>query len=181
LKAACERLFAGARLEALPVRLRVALVDCLSGRFHAVEAGRVAELAYASTALMPALPPLHLDGRWLGDASVYYAAPINELMLRPGLSHVVAATCRFPPPERYSSLVDQQLTVQVVLQKASLRTSALLALDLIAGELVVLAAQLRAPVDPFDQSIVPAVLQAGERALAEAREQLVVLAQAAPT
>jgi hypothetical protein len=180
LRAGCARLFGETRLDALPVRLRVTLVDCVSGRFHSVGAGRVAELAYASTALMPALPPLRMEGRWLADASVYYAAPINDLLLRPGLRHVVAATCSFPPPPRYSSLVDQQLTVQVVLQKASLKTSALLALDLIDGELVGLAARLEKPVDPFDLSIVPAVLRAGEQALDEAREQMAVLMQDAP-
>lgn len=180
VQAACARLFGEARLEALPVRLRVTLVDCLSGQFHGVSSGRVAELAYASTALLPALPPLRIDGRWLADASAYHAAPVNELLLQPGLRHVVAATCSFPPPEQYSSLVDQQLTVQAVLQKASLKTSALLALDLIDGELVVLTARLEKPVDPFDASIVPAVLGAGEQALAEAREQMALLMQDAP-
>jgi predicted acylesterase/phospholipase RssA len=179
LKKACRRMFGDARLESMPVPLRVTMVDCLSGQFHSMAKGDVAALAYASTALPPALPPLRIDGRWVCDASVYHAAPLSDLLLRSGLRHVIATTCTFPPPATYTSLVDQQLTWQVVLQKAALKTSALLALDLIDGELIVLAGRLQRSVDPFDMTIVPEVIAAGERELAQSDERLGLLLQGA--
>jgi NTE family protein len=180
LMEACRRLFGDARLEAMPVPLRITLVDCLSGQFHSIAKGDLAALAYASTALLPALPPLRIDSHWMCDASVYHAAPLNDLLLRPGLRHVITSTCSFPPRERYTSLVDQQLTLQVVLQKAALKTSALLALDLMDGEVIVLAARLQRPVDPFDVTIVPEVIAAGEWELAQSDEHISVLLQGAP-
>jgi hypothetical protein len=177
---ACRRLLGDARLETMPVPLRITLVDCLSGQFHSIAKGDVAALAYASTALLPALPPLRIDGHWMCDASVYHAAPLNDLLLRPGLRNVIAMTCSFPHREHYTSLVDQQLTLQVVLQKAALKTSALLALDLLEGELVVLAARLQRSVDPFDQTILPEVVAAGERELSQSDEQIESLLQGAP-
>jgi hypothetical protein len=177
LQAACARLFRDARLEAMPVPLNVTLIDCLTGQFHSVANGNAAAVAYASTALLPALPPLRIDGRWMCDASVYHAAPLGDLLLRPGLRHVIAATSSFPPPERYTSLVDQQLTLQMVLQKAALKTSALLALDLLEGELVLLAARLQRSVDPFDVAIIPDAIAAGERELAQWREQFELILQ----
>jgi predicted acylesterase/phospholipase RssA len=172
LQAACARLFEDARLETMPVPLHVTLIDCLTGQFHSMANGRLAAAAYASTALLPALPPLRIDGRWMGDASAYHAAPLSDLLLRPGLRHVIAATCSFPPPARYASLVDQQLTLQMVLQKAALKTSALLALDLLEGELVLLAARLQRSVDPFDVAMIPDAIAAGERELARWGEQI---------
>ena len=114
------------------------------------------------------------------DASVYHAAPLSDLLLRSGLRHLIVTTCAFPPRERYTSLVDQQLTLQVVLQKAALKTSALLALDLMEGEVIVLAPRLQRAVDPFDGTIVPEVIAAGERALAQSDDNLGVLLQGAP-
>ena len=160
LKAACQRLFGDAYLGTSLVPLRVLLVDCSTGAFISAAEGKLAALAYASTALAPALPPLGIDGRWLGDASVYHAAPVTELLLQPGIRHVAATTCSFPPPDRYTSLGDQQLTLQMTLQKSGLKTGSLLALHLLDGEFVVIAPRLRCPVDPFDTAIVPDVLAA---------------------
>jgi predicted acylesterase/phospholipase RssA len=172
LRAACARLFGDTSLESMLVPLHVTLIDCLTGQFHSVTNGNAAAVVYASTALLPALPPLRIDGLWMCDASVYHAAPLGDLLLRPGLRHVIAATSNFPPPERYTSLVDQQLTLQMVLQKAALKTSALLALDMLEGELVLLAARLQRSVDPFDTAIIPDAIAAGARELAQRGEQL---------
>ena len=174
LRAACARLFGDARLEAMQVPLHVTLIDSLTGGFRTLTDGNVAAIAYASTALLPALPPLRIDGHWLGDASACLAAPLGYL-LRPNLRHAVAVTCGFPPPERYRSLVDQQFTLQMVLQKSGLKTSALLALELLAGEIIVLAARLRRSVDPFDTAIVPDVIAAGEQELERSRERVDLL------
>ncbi len=172
LRAACARLFGDARLEAMKVPLHVTLIDCLSGELRSMTHGDVATTAYASTALMPALPPLRIDGRWLGDASVHLAAPLNDLLLRPKLRHAVTVACSFPPRDHYTSLVDQQHTLQGVLQKASLKTNALLALDLLDGEIFVLAPRLQRSVEPFDVSIVPEVIAAGEQSLLQWREHI---------
>jgi predicted acylesterase/phospholipase RssA len=162
LQAACRGLFGDARLDTSPVPLRVLLVDCSTGAFFSATEGKLAALAYASTALAPALPPLRIDGRWLGDASVYHAAPLTELLLRPGIRHVAATTCSFPPPDHYTSLADQQLTLQMTLQKSGLKTGSLLALHLLDGEFVVIAPRLPRPVDAFDRAIVPDVVAAAE-------------------
>ena len=172
VRAAFARLFDDQQLDAIAVPLHVVLVDCLSGEFVTMTQGSLAPIAYASTALLPALPPLNIDGRWLGDASVYYAAPLVDLLSFPGLRHVAAVSCSFPPPEHYTSLVGQQLTLQLVLQKAGLKTGSLLALELLAGETVVLAARLARPVDPFDASITEEVVDAGGQELARSAAQL---------
>jgi predicted acylesterase/phospholipase RssA len=176
LMKACTRLFGDTRLEAMKLHMHVTLIDCMSGRPCSVASGDLAAIAYASTALSPALPPLRIDGRWFGDASVCHAAPLGDL-LRPMLRHAIAVACSFPPPEHYGSLVDQQLTLQAVLQKAGLKTSALLALELLDGEVIVLAARLRRPVDPFDVAIVPEVIAAGEQEFNQARERIGLLLQ----
>ncbi len=100
LKQACQGLFGNARLETTAVPLNVVLVDCATGTFFHAAAGELAALAYASTALQPALPPLAIDGRWLGDASVHHAAPLTDALLQPGIRHLAAVTCSFPPPQR---------------------------------------------------------------------------------
>jgi predicted acylesterase/phospholipase RssA len=155
--------------------LRVSLVDWITGEFCSATHGELAGLAYASTALPPALPPLQIDGRWLGDASVCHAAPLVHSLVQPGIRHLAAVACSFPPPELYASLVDQQLTLQIVLQKAGLKTGALLALHVLDGELVVLAPQLRHSIDPFDSFIVPEVIAVAEHELAEESERIAML------
>jgi predicted acylesterase/phospholipase RssA len=177
LKVACRRLFDDARIETAGLPLRTLLVDCTSGTFVEVSEGRLSDLAYASTALLPALPPLRIDNRWLGDASVYHAAPLTDLLLRPGIRHVVAVACGFPPPDAYTSLVGQQLTVQLTLQKAGLKTASLLALHLLDGELVLLTPRLPRPIDPFDVEIVPDVLAAAENEFQRHREHTSLLLQ----
>lgn len=171
-KAACARLLGGKRLDATAVPMHVVLIDCLSGESVTMTQGSLASIAYASTALLPALPPLEIDGRWLGDASVYHAAPLVDLLSFPGLRHVAAVSCSFPPPERYTSLVGQQLTLQLVLQKAGLKTGGLLALELLDGETIVLAVRLPRPVDPFDASIAEEVVAAGRQELARSAAHL---------
>jgi len=175
LKAACQRLFGDARLDTSPVPLRVLLVDCSTGSFLGVTEGKLAALAYASTALPPALPPLAIDGCWLGDASVYHAAPLTELLLQPGIKHVAVVACSFPPPGQYSSLADQQLTLQMTLHKSGLKTGSLLALHLLDGELVVIAPRLHRPVDPFDLTIVPEVVAAAEQKFAKLETRATLL------
>jgi hypothetical protein len=177
LKAACRRLFGDGRIEQTRVPLRTLLVNCADGTFVEAAEGRLSDLAYASTALLPALPPLCIDGRWLGDASVYHAAPLTDLLLRPGIRHVVAVACSFPPPDAYTSLVGQQLTVQLMLQKAGLKTASLLGLHLLDGELVVITPRLPRPIDPFDAAIVTDVLAAAEREFDRQREHASLLLQ----
>ncbi len=180
LKAACRKLFGDALLETSSVPLHVLLVDCATGSFFSAAKGDLAELAYASTALLPALPPLAIDGRWLGDASVYHAAPLTDVLHQPMVRHVAAVACSFPPPEFYGSLTEQQLTLQMTLQRSGLRTGSLLALHLLDGELMVLAPRLQRPVDPFDIAIVPDVLAAAEREFAGLGEQAALLLHDAP-
>lgn len=175
LKTACQQLFGDARIDTSPLPLRVLLVDCSTGSFVSVTEGKLAKLAYASTALPPALPPLAIGGRWLGDASVYHAAPLTELLLQPGIRHVAVVACSFPPPAHYTSLTDQQLTLQMTLQKSGLKTGSLLALHLLDGEFAVIAPRLHRPVDPFDLTIVPDVITAGEQALAGLGTQATLL------
>jgi predicted acylesterase/phospholipase RssA len=177
LKAACQRVFGDARLDTSPVPLRVLLVDCSTGAFFGATQGKLAALAYASTALAPALPPLHIDGRWLGDASVYHATPVTELLLEPGIRHVAATTCGFPPPDHYTSLPDQQLTLQMTLQKAGLKTGSLLALHLLDGEFVVIAPRLPRPADPFDCAIVPDVVEAAKQEFGKLETRAALLLQ----
>jgi predicted acylesterase/phospholipase RssA len=179
LKAACRRLFGDTRLEAIPVPLRVLLIDCSTGSFLGVSEGNLAGLAYASTALLPALPPLAIDGRWLGDASVYHAAPITDLLREPRIRHIAAVTCSFPPPEQYTSLTDQQLTLQMTLQKSGLKIGSLLALHLLDGEFSVIAPRLHRHVDPFDMAIVPDVIAAAELELANLGEHTMLLLRGA--
>jgi hypothetical protein len=174
LKRVCVRLFGDLRLETLKLRLHVTLIDCLSGGTSRHATGDIASLAYASTALLPALPPLRIDGSWLGDASACLAAPLADV-LRPQVRHAIAVACSFPPQAHYSSLVDQQLTLQAALQRAGLKTSALLALDMLDGELIVMSARLHHPVDPFDVAITPEAIAAGDHACAQASQQLNLL------
>ncbi len=171
LRRACARLFGNARLEATAVSMQVTLIDCLTGGLCNLAEGDIAAVAYASTALLPALPPLRINGRWLGDGSACHAAPLGQL-LHLNVRHAIAVACSFPPPERYGSLVDQQFTLQAALQKAGLKTSALLALELLDGEIIVLAGRLDRPVDPFDSAIVPEIVAAGERELARSSEHV---------
>jgi predicted acylesterase/phospholipase RssA len=170
-KRACKRLFGERRVEALTVPLHVTLIDCLTGAFRSISAGEIAALAYASAALLPALPPLCIDGNWLGDASVYCAAPVTDLLLRPNLQHAIVVTCSIPAPEKYNNLLETQFTVQRALQSASTKTGMLLAHHFMDGEVAIIAPRLQLYVDPFDVAIVPEVIAASERALSRAREQ----------
>lgn len=75
------------RVNGGPVRLQIAAVDLETGEDVVFDSTRTAlgpDHARASAALMPAFPPVEVDGRWCVDPGVSANLPLDALLSDPG-------------------------------------------------------------------------------------------------
>jgi NTE family protein len=171
IRALYQRVFGDRRLEDLPIRTVLLATDMETFEPVVLEHGPLVDTVYASCALPPLLPPLRLDGRLLADAFYSATLPVLEAVKR-DVDVVIALSTEelaVHPPKGlirfYMYAFTRALAVSQRLQTA-------MAIQLHHHEIVIVRVVFDRDIDVRDASEVPRVLDAGRRAVAAKRADI---------
>lgn len=99
--------------------------DLETGEQVTLQQGNMAECIYASCALYPLLPPIHLNNRWLVDGAYFSAVPVMEAV-KQGYDKIIAISFEDKEPEHYSSFFEFYLQfISQVLNKNARKQNSL--------------------------------------------------------
>ena len=151
--------FGTSRIEVLPRRLLLQATDFLTSQPAVLQAGPVAAALYASTAAYPLLPPIELDGRWLIDGAFSAPLPLHASP-RPARLTIAVSVSQTPTaglPYRLIGLPDEPACA----------STSLAANDGAEARLLVVRMPIARTVRWWDTHLLPELLTAGERAVAQ--------------
>ena len=171
IRAVYRRVFGDGRLEDLPIRTVLLATDLETFEPVVLERGSLVDAVYASSALPPLLPALRLDGRLLGDAFYSATLPVLEAVKR-DVDVVIALSTEelaINPPRGlirfYMYAFTRALAVSQRLQTA-------MAIQLHHHEIVIVRIVFDRDIDVRDTGEVPRVIDAGRRAVAAKRDDI---------
>lgn len=159
----CERYFGERRIEDLPGKLILQATDFETGQGVALTRGRLADAVYASMAILPFLPPLQMDGRWLFDGC--FSSPIPIL---PAVSHpadiiiVLEVLEQFRSPEK--GFMDFMVHTNKITSQAIMRSQAALSVLLHHHEIIFVKVRFDQYLQIWDFDRLPYIFAAGEAA-----------------
>jgi len=167
-----RKVFGDLRLESLRPPVLLQATDVLTGEGVVLSEGLVAEALYATSAVFPFMPPIHLAGRWLIDGAFSASLPVLEAVNR-GLDVVIAAatsqTVAAPPDgflDYMTNLISRTHTNQERLETA-------LAINLHHHEIVLINFAFDRVVRIWDAGQIEAILETGQEVLARKGPEIV--------
>jgi NTE family protein len=167
-----RRLFRDLRLEDLRPKTVLQTTDIETGEGVVLSRGPVAEAVYASGAFFPALPPVRLEGRWLGDGVYSAPVPVMEAVKR-HMDVIITLDYREGVSAPPRGFLDYFLRYIDNTHRSLSRSQMLLSIGLHHHEIVTIMVEFERSISIRDVQEVPAILEAGRRAVA--RSQAAIL------
>ena len=161
-----QQAFGDARLEALPIALRVATTDAATGRRVVLDRGPLVPALRASIALPFMFAPVHIGGRRLIDGFVADPLPVSAAA---DAQAVLALGFESPMPRRIDG--PSRLLAQVTSALTNNLMQARLA-EAGGHRVLALVPALERRIGLFDTAAMPWLVQAGRRAAEEALPQV---------
>ena len=170
------QVFGGLQLDGMPLPMRVATTDAVTGQQVALHAGSVVQALRASFALPFMFAPVMIDGRRLVDGCLADPLPVG---LAADAQVVLAMGLPAPMPHRINR--PGRLLAQVSSTLLNNLMQARLAQAQAGGQrLLHIAPTLPQRVGLFDTAAMPALVDAGRRATEAALPAILALLQPAP-
>jgi NTE family protein len=171
IRAVFRRIFGDRRLEDLPIRTVLLATDLTSFEPVALERGPVADAVYASATMPVLLPPLEIEGRLLGDAFYSATLPVMEAVKR-DVDVIIAFSVEELIAKPPRGLLRFYLYAFTRALGVSQRLQTALAIQLHHHEIVVVRLVFDRPIEPWDTSEIPAIIETGRRAVAAKRHEI---------
>lgn len=171
MKAAHRRLFGERRLEDLDPAVLIQVTDFQTGEGFVLDRGLLSDAVYASGALYPALPLLHLDGRWLVDGAFSSPCPVMEAVKR-NIDIIIAITVETrldAEPGNFLALFNYS---QSMCTNLLMKNQMVTAINLHHYEIVQLNMRFDRPVEFWQLDAIPLVLETGRKVVAEKKDQI---------
>ncbi|QQS49156.1 MAG: patatin-like phospholipase family protein [Acidobacteriota bacterium] len=166
-----RRIFGDRQLEDLEPSILLQTADCLAGESVILESGPLAEAVYAAGAMAPEFPPVRIDGRWLVDGSYVAPVPILEAVKR-GADIIIAFFHPENPKPHPADLLECNYNILAAYFSRLIRDQTMLSIELHHHEIILVPVDFDQYVGPWETKAIPRVLQAGERAVAARKAEI---------
>ncbi len=171
LKNFLRQTFGELRLEDLRPKTVVQTTNVETGEGLVLSRGLVREAVYASTAFFPMLPPIQLEGRWLGDGVYSAPVPVAEAVKR---RIDVIITLDFQerstsPPRGFGNCFRHHIDNIV---RSLIYTQMHQAIEAHHHEIIPICIEFDHSINLRDAHEAPGILAAGERAVAENKDAI---------
>jgi NTE family protein len=171
LKNFLRRTFGEMRLEDLRPKTVVQTTNIETGEGLILSRGLTREAVYASTAFFPMLPPIQLEGRWLGDGVYSAPVPVAEAVKRQ-MDVVITLDFHERPtrtPRGFGNCFRHHIDNTV---RSLIHTQTRLAIEAHHYEIIPICIEFDHTINLRDAHEAPCILAAGERAVAENKDAI---------
>lgn len=172
-----SRIFGERRLEDLQPRTILQTTDLLAGESVVLESGRLAEAVYAAGAMAPEFPPVKIEGRWLVDGSYVAPVPILEAVKRQA-DIIIALFHPEEPKPHPEDLLECNYNILAAYFSRLIRDQTMLSIELHHHEIILVPIVFDDYIGPWETKAIPRVLQAGEKAVAAKRAEILEIINA---
>jgi NTE family protein len=171
---AFRRLFGDLNLEDFPTKTVLQATDFQTGDGLALETGLAAHMVYASAAMFPVLPPLFVGGKWLVDGGFSAPVPVIEAVRR-DVGVIIVVVFQEKLAEDPQGFIECFWSVPKTFERSLLRSQISLSIDLHHSEMVVINVPFEKYIQIWDIDEVPSILQAGQRAVDDKKDEILSL------
>lgn len=165
LKQALYEMFGQRRIEELHPKTLLQATDIETGEGIIMEQGLLVDAVYASSAVFPLLPPIQMEGRWLGDGYYTSSLPVMEAVKR-GMDVIIAVIFHDPintQANSYMACLSNYYTIQ---GDAITRFQLALSIDMHEHEIIMIKIPFKNPINMWDVHHIPEIIETGRQAIA---------------
>lgn len=166
VKEAFFEMFGERRIEDLTPQTLLQATDINTGEGIIMEQGRLVDAVYASSAVFPLLPPLEINGRWLGDGYYTSSLPVMEAVKR-GMDVIIAVIFHDPINDKADSYMDCLANYYTIQGNAVTRFQLALSINMHEHEIIIIKVPFRNPINMWDVHYIPEIIETGRLAIAE--------------
>ena len=166
VKQAFYEMFGERRIEDLTPQTLLQATDISTGEGIVMEQGRLVDAVYASSAVFPLLPPLEINGRWLGDGYYTSSLPVMEAVKR-GMDVIIAVIFHDPINDKADSYMDCLSNYYTIQGNAVTRFQLALSINMHEHEIIIIKVPFRNPINMWDVHYIPEIIETGRLAIAE--------------
>lgn len=166
-----QRQFKGARLEDLRPRTLIQTTDLETGEGVVLSRGSAADAVYASGAFFPVLPPLYIDGRWLGDGVYSAPVPVLEAVKR-NMDVIIALDFKERVTSEPQGLLSCLYRYADTTMETLKRSQMFLAVEMHHYEIIVVEVKFDHAINLKNVEELPVILEAGESAIHYHKEEI---------
>ncbi len=171
-----QRLLKGVRLENLRPRTLIQTTDLLTGEGVVLSRGVVADAIYASGAFFPVLPPLYIDGRWLGDGVYSAPVPVLEAVKR-NIDVIIALDFKERATSEPQGFLDCFYRHTGTAMETLKRSQMFLSIEMHHYEIIVIQVEFDHSISLRNVEELPAILAAGEEAVGQHQTEILTAIQ----
>jgi NTE family protein len=177
-QALCRRLFGDLRLEELRTETLLQATDAETGESVVLNRGPLADAAYASGALYPIFPPACIEGRYLRDGVYNSPLPVMEAVKR-GMDVIITLDFFGVSGGAPRGLIDGFFQCLNATYHSLTSSQMFMSFSLSHHAIIPISIRFDRYITIWDTHEAPAVLEAGQRAVAEHREEILAAIAAA--
>ena len=169
-----KNLFNDTRLEDLLFPTAVQATDIETGASMVFEQGLLKDIVYASSAMLPFLPPKCIDNKWYADGSFSSPMPIMEMVTR-GMDHIISFSFMeqaFTHPKDFLSYYSN--FVSLAFTKAQ-RTQVTFAIEFHHGETLLLPVKTHMESGIFSRREIEHMIEGGRQTVRQYRDEILRL------
>jgi NTE family protein len=166
-----QRQLKGARLESLRPRTLIQTTDLTTGEGVVLSRGLAADAIYASGAFFPVLPPLNIDGRWLGDGVYSAPVPIMEAVKR-NIDVIIALDFKEKITSEPRSFLDCFNRYTDTAMETLKRSQMMLSIEMHHYEIITVEVQFDHPISLRAVEELPGIFSAGEKAVSQSKDEI---------
>lgn len=171
LKQALYEMFGERRIEDLSPKTLLQATDIQTGEGVIMEQGPLVDAVYASSAVFPLLPPIEIDGRWLGDGYYTSSLPVMEAVKR-DMDVIIAVIFHDPintEANSYMACLSNYYTIQ---GDAITRFQLALSIDMHEHEIIIIKVPFKNPINMWDVHYIPEIIETGRQAIAARQDDI---------
>ena len=171
LKQALYEMFGQRRIEDLSPKTLLQATDIQTGEGVIMEKGPLVDAVYASSAVFPLLPPIEINGRWLGDGYYTSSLPVMEAV-KHGMDVIIAVIFHDPintQANSYMACLSNYYTIQ---GDAITRFQLALSINMHEHEIIMIKVPFKNPINMWDVHYIPEIIETGRLAVAAHKEDI---------
>lgn len=171
LKQALYAMFGDRRIEDLSPKTLLQATDIQTGEGVVMEQGLLVDAVYASSAVFPLLPPIEINGRWLGDGYYTSSLPVMEAVKR-GMDVIIAVIFHDPintQANNYMACLSNYYTIQ---GDAITRFQLALSINMHEHEIIIIKVPFKNPISMWDTHHIPEIIETGRLAIAARKDDI---------
>jgi NTE family protein len=171
-----RRQLKGLRIENMRPRTLIQTTDLITGEGVVLSRGLAADAIYASGAFFPVLPPLYIDGRWLGDGVYSAPVPVMEAVKR-NVDVIIALDFKERVTSEPQGFLDCFYRHTGTAMETLKRSQMLLSIEMHHYEIITIQVEFDHSISLRNVEELPAIMAAGEEAVSQNQSDILYAIQ----